>query len=105
MIKLNKCCNTNTFTKVKEVYRSNVDEFILYQCTKCEKFWLYRKLEFNYVDNLRFDLNEYEAWYIGVDQKDLEKVYALEFDKILLTHGYLHLSTVDENRDWQRIRE
>ena len=107
MIKLNKCCHTNTLTKVKEIYHSNVDEFILYQCSKCKKFWLYRKLEINWVDNLRFGWEEYEAWYIGIIDEDIEKVYALDFESILLRHGYLHLSTMDNAQTsyWKHIKE
>ncbi|HIP27705.1 MAG TPA: hypothetical protein EYG82_00850 [Sulfurovum sp.] len=98
MIKLNK---------VKEIYLSNVDEFTLYQCQTCREYWLYRKLEENWVDNLRFGFNEYESWYIGIAKEDLDKVVALEFDKILLTHGYLHLSTTDEleGSNWKKIKE
>ena len=106
MIKLNKCCHTDILSKVKEVYHSNADEFTLYQCSGCKQYWLYRKLEENWVDNLRFGLDEYEVWYIGILEEDLDKVYALEFDAILLTHGYLHLSTMDDAQTtyWKQIK-
>ena len=107
MIKLNKCCHTDTLAKVKEVYRSNVDEFTLYQCSKCKKYWLCRKLEVKWVDNLRFGLDEYEAWYIGILEEDLDKVYKLEFDTILMTHGYLYLATMNDAQTsyWKHIKE
>ncbi|PTB83353.1 hypothetical protein C9926_03390, partial [Sulfurovum lithotrophicum] len=63
-MKLSKCCHTDKLTKLKELYLSNVDEFTLMQCPDCPNHWLYRKLETNWMDNLRFDKNEYEAWYI-----------------------------------------
>ena len=107
MIKLNNCCHTDTLTKVKEVYRSNSDEFTLYQCDTCKKFWLYRKLEANWRNNILLKEDEYEAWYIGILEEDLEKVYKLEFDTILMTHGYLYLSTMNalETSYWKQIRE
>jgi len=95
MIKLNNCCHTDTLSKVKEVYQSNADEFTLYQCSQCKKHWLYRKLETAWMDNIRMKADEYEAWYIGIGEEDLDKVYALDFDAILMTHGYLHLTTMD----------
>ena len=107
MLKLNNCCHTNTLTKVKEIYRSNADEFTLYQCRKCDKFWLYRKLETAWMDNIRMKTDEYEVWYIGVLEEDLDKVYKLEFDTILMTHGYLYLSTMNDTQTsyWKHIKE
>jgi hypothetical protein len=107
MIKLNKCCNTDTFTKVKEIYHSNADEFTLYQCSKCEKFWLYRKLETGWMDNIRMKTDEYEEWYIGILEEDLDKVHQLDFDAIGMTHGYLYFSTIDQTQisNWKYIQE
>ena len=107
MIKLNKCCHTDTLTRVKEIYRSNADEFTLYQCNTCKKFWLYRKLETEWKNNILLQEDAYEAWYIGILEEDLEKVYNLEFDAILMTHGYLYLSTMNavETSYWKDIRE
>lgn len=59
------------------------------------------------MNNIQLQENEYEAWYIGVREEDLEHVYTLAFEKILLTHGYLHLSTMDacSSQNWIYIYE
>ena len=106
-MKLNRCCNTETLVTTKELYLSNVDEFTLMQCPECQQHWLYRKLETKWMDNLRFGWDEYEAWYICIAKEDLEKVYALEFEKILMHCGYVHISTMDEteSKRWKAIHE
>jgi len=106
-MKLSKCCNTDKLAKLKELYLSNVDEFTLMQCPDCQKHWLYRKLETKWMDNLRFDENEYEAWYICIPDAYLEKVYALEFNEVLMYCGYVHISTMDEaeSKRWKQIIE
>ena len=107
MIKLNNCCHTDSLIKTNEIYRSNADEFTLYQCNACKKFWLYRKLETEWMNNLFLQEDAYEAWYIGILEEDLEKVYNMEFDAIHMTHGYLYLSTmnVTEASHWKHIKE
>ena len=107
MIKLSECCATSSLDKVKELYHSNTDEFTLYQCSKCKKYWLYRKLEENWKNNILLHEDEYEAWFIGILEEYLDKVYKLEFKDILLTHGYLYLSTTNEAKKsyWKDIKE
>ncbi len=107
MIKLNRCCNTDTLTKVKEIYHSNSDEFILHQCNRCQKFWLYRKLEEAWKNNILLQEDEYEVWYIGITKEDVEKACSLDFDAIVMTHGYLYISTTDSVKRscWRKIRE
>lgn len=89
----NNCCKTHTLKKVKELYTSNVDEFTLYKCPDCQADWLYRKIEENWMDNLRFDWNDYEAWYIKIAKEDLEKVLRLEFEKILFNANAIYISS------------
>ena len=87
------CCKTHTLKKVKELYRSNVDEFTLYKCPDCQADWLYRKIEENWMDNLRFGWNDYEAWYIKIVKDDLKKVLRLEFEKILFNVNAIYISS------------
>jgi len=89
----NDCCKIHKLQKVKELYISNVDEFILYKCPNCQSDWLYRKIERSWMDNLRFKEHEYEAWYIKIAPVDLEKVLCLEFDKILFNGHFVYVST------------
>jgi hypothetical protein len=51
--------------------------------------------------------DEYEAWYIGILEEDLDKVYQLDFDAIVMTHGYLHFSTIGDMQisNWKHIKE
>jgi len=105
-MQLSKCCHTKTLEKVADVYKSNADEFILYRCSECQEHWLYRHLEEGWMNNLTLDENEYEAWYIGIPKEYLNYVYSMEFEKILMHHGYVHISTVDEaecKSRWQQI--
>ncbi len=106
MIKLNKCCRTDLLSRVKEIYRSNSDEFTLYQCNACKKFWLYRKLETEWKNNILLQEDAYEVWYIGIVKEDVEKVCSLDFDAIVMTHGYLYISTTDSTKRscWRKMR-
>ena len=89
----NDCCKTHKLQKVKELYISNVDEFTLYKCPDCQSDWLYREIERSWMDNLRFKEHDYEAWYIKIAPVDLEKVFNLEFEKILFSGSYVYVST------------
>lgn len=89
----NNCSKTHTLKKVKELYTSNVDEFRLYKCPDCQADWLYRKIEESWMDNLRFDWNDYEAWYIKIAKEDLDKVLCLEFEKILFNANAIYISS------------
>jgi len=89
----NNCCKTHKLETVKELYISNVDEFTLYKCPDCQVDWLYRQIEKNWMDNLRFKEHDYEAWYIKIVDDDLEKVLNLEFDKILYNGHYIYIDT------------
>ena len=89
----NNCCKTHELEKIEELYISNVDEFTLYKCPNCQADWLYRKIEENWMDNLRFKEEEYEAWYIKIAPVDLEKVLRLEFEKMLFNAPSVYIST------------
>jgi len=89
----NNCCKTYTLKKVKELYRLNVDEFTLYKCPDFQADWLYRKIEENWMDNLRFGWNDYESWYIKIAKEDLDKVLHLEFEKIVFNANAIYISS------------
>ena len=89
----NGCCDTDSLTLIKELYHSNVDDFNLYQCPECKGHWLHRKIEHNWVDNMRFNENDWEAWYVKIEDQDLPNVMEGQFDEVLFNGTYLYLST------------
>lgn len=102
-----ECCSVKTLEKIDEIYRSNSDEFILNRCNKCKKHWLYHKHENCPIDNMRFDFDEYQEWYIGIYSDDIEKVYKKNFDSIVRWHGFVFRDTeykVDKD-NWRRYDE
>jgi hypothetical protein len=102
--KLNECCCVSELEKIDEIYHSNSDDFVLYKCEKCEKHWLYHCNEQNWFDNLRFDWDEYQEWYIGILEKNLLKVYEKRFDEITQFHGFVYRDTTNSG-DSERWRK
>ena len=93
-MKLEKeCCTTQKLKNKEILYESNVDEFTLYECEDCKSKWLYRKIEETWIDNLRFQENDFEAWYIKIADVDLQKVKELKFDEILFSGNYVYIDT------------
>ncbi len=87
------CCSIGTLEKLKLLYRDNVEEYTLYQCVKCQRHWLYKKLEEDWHNNILLHENNYKAWYIRVATEDLQYVLNLAFDQMFWTSDYVYIST------------
>ena len=101
--KLSDCCSVSALEKIDSIYQSNSDEFTLYSCAKCKQYWLYHKHEDNWMDNHRFDWDEYQEWYIGIHEADLPKVCEIKFSEITQLHGLVYNDTTHHypDRDWR----
>ena len=105
-MKLNECCIINKLEKIAEIYHSNTDDFILYKCNECDKYWLHHINEENWLDNLAFKFNEYIEWYIGIYEKDLSNVYEKKFDDIVDFHGFIFKDTTNFGKKemWRKYK-
>lgn len=101
--KLSACCSVSTLEKIDTIFESNSDEFVLYRCCVCQHYWLYHKHEDNWMDNFRFGWDEYQEWYIGIEEDDLPKVYEKKFSEITELHGLVYNDTTHHYpaRDWR----
>lgn len=89
----NNCCTVETLKKCKLLFQNNSEQYVLYQCRQCQTYWLYKKLEEKWFDNLQLKEHEYEAWYIKIASQDMPYVLKLEFDKMFFTDNYLYIAT------------
>lgn len=103
LAKLSECCLVSTLEKIDTIFESNSDIFTLYRCPECQHYWLYHKHEDNWMDNFRFDWDEYQEWYIGIYEADLPKVYEKKFSEITELHGLVYNDTTHHypERDWR----
>lgn len=91
----NNCCNTDTLSEIKILFHSNIDHLVLMQCPDCQTHWLYRHHEPDWMNNLMLKENNYEAWYLRIEDKYLSHVEALNFDILQYCANYLYLSTAN----------
>ncbi|WNO09773.1 hypothetical protein [Teredinibacter sp. KSP-S5-2] len=107
-MKLNLCCEVDRLITVREIYQSNSDDFVMKMCPSCSQHWLYRYLEEDWRSNIQLGENEYEAWYIGVLDEELQEAYNMAFDNLSTTSDFLYLSSKVFNEkisDWKKIAE
>lgn len=107
-MKLNDCCHTDSLNTVKKIYQSNSDLFEIKQCVTCAQYWLYRYLEDGWLSNVQLGESEYEAWYIGVLDDELQDACNMAFDNLSTTSDFLYLSSKVFNEkisDWKKVVE
>jgi hypothetical protein len=88
----NKCCNTETLDKVTTLFQDNDEKYTLYKCPTCQTHWLYKKVEENWVNNHLLQENEHEAWYIRIEEKQLEEVMKLKFSVLQFNGNYVYIN-------------
>jgi hypothetical protein len=101
------CCNTASLKLIKRVYQTNADIFDVKQCPSCQTYWLYRCLEENWWDNLQLNQNEYEAWYVPLEESELDQVYEMDLSKIEYREGFTHIRTTVPlfgSSEWKKLR-
>ncbi|MFA6145010.1 MAG: hypothetical protein WC691_09415 [Sulfuricurvum sp.] len=89
----NNCCNSDNLNEIKVLFHSNIDHLVLMQCPECQSHWLYRHHEPDWMNNLMLRENDYEAWYLRIDDEYLHHVEELNFDELKYCANYLYVST------------
>lgn len=106
-MKLNNCCNTMSLKLIKRIYQSNADIFDVKQCPHCHVYWLYRRLEENWWDNIQLKEDEYEEWYLPLDENELEQVYEMDLSDIGYRTGFTHIKTtvpLNNSDEWKKLK-
>lgn len=89
----NNCCHTETLEKIKILFQDNDEEYILNKCNSCQTNWLYKRVEENWMNNHLLQENEYEAWYIKIDENQLKDVEKLKFSVLQYNANYVYINT------------
>lgn len=89
------CCNSDTLSESRVLFHSNVDHLVLMQCPDCQTHWLYRHHEPDWWNNMMLNENNYEAWYLRIQDEYLSHAEALDFSILRYCADYLYVSTAN----------